>query len=50
MNSDFNISILTYMINIRSDISSDDYGDFLVTLTFSDIIFLYYILQIDRIG
>ena len=50
MNSDFDISILTYMVDIRSDISSDYYSDFLVTLTSSEIIFLYYTLQIGRIG
>src|SRR6266536_6544647 len=50
VNSGFNIFILTYIIDICSDISSDYYSDFLVTLTSFKIIFLYYTLQIGRIG
>ncbi|SRR6266536_3504661 len=44
INSDFNIFILTYIIDIRSNINSDYYSDFLVTFIFFEIIFLYYTL------
>src|SRR6266536_833007 len=50
INSSFNISILTYIADIRSDISSDYYSDFLVILTSSEITFLHHTLQIDRIS